>query len=156
MSTSKQVKWNERLKLLRQRMDKSQAEMAGLLHISLRGYQNYERGEREVPVVTLERARDHFGLNPAWVLDGVGEMFVSVPEGGPEAARIAKMLGLAAPTLGFDAPLMRAVIEAALKLVKWKDPPRFAELCLVAYEMERGAAKPDAEGRVRQLLRLAG
>ncbi len=156
MSTSKQVKWNDRLKLLRQRMGKSQAEMAGLLHISLRGYQNYERGDREVPVVTLERARDHFGLNPAWVLDGVGEMFVPVVEGGPEASRIARSLGLPEPAPAFQAPLMRAVIVAALKQVKWKDPPRFAELCLVAYEMESGAAKPDAEGRIRQLLRLAG
>ncbi|MGQ0622757.1 MAG: XRE family transcriptional regulator [Panacagrimonas sp.] len=80
----------QRLKALRKRLGKTQAEMAGLLHISTKGYQYYERGERDIPVVTLHRGKAHFALNPDWVLDGVGEMFL--PEAHPERERIQSAL----------------------------------------------------------------
>ena len=49
--------------------------MAKLLGLSLRGYQNYERGEREIPLPALDDAHERVGLNPDWVRDGAGEMF---------------------------------------------------------------------------------
>ncbi|MGQ0621690.1 MAG: helix-turn-helix domain-containing protein [Panacagrimonas sp.] len=67
------------MNLLRKRLGKNQAQMAGLLDVSLRGYQNYERGDREIPVVALERAQDSAGVNPHWVLDGAGEMLLPRP-----------------------------------------------------------------------------
>lgn len=101
MSTTKQQHPGDRLKLLRKRLGKSQAEMAGVLHISTTGYQNYERGERDIPAAVVSRARDHIGLNPRWLLDGVGEMFSSSAE-GPEATRIRV-------SLGFEPNLTQAV-----------------------------------------------
>lgn len=94
MSTPKKpVTVGERLKALRKRIGKNQAEMAGLLHLSTTGYQRYERDERDLPAVTVERARQHIGLNPRWIFDGVGEMFLSLAP-GPEADRIRRSLGL--------------------------------------------------------------
>lgn len=72
--------------------------MAGALHLSLRGYQNYERGERELPAATVDRAREHLGVNPRWLLEGIGEMFLPVGAApGPEAERIRRSLGLDVP-----------------------------------------------------------
>ena len=82
-----------RLKFLRKRLRKTQSEMAGLLHISLKGYQRYERGEREIPAATIDRAREHLGVNPRWLLDGIGEMFIADAP-APEAKRIRRTLGL--------------------------------------------------------------
>ena len=48
--------------------------MAQLLGVSLRGYQNYERGEREIPLHALDDARERIGLNPDWIRNGEGEM----------------------------------------------------------------------------------
>lgn len=74
---------HDRLLLVRKRMGKSQAEMAGLLHLSTTGYQNYERGERDIPVVTLERAQAEHRISVAWVLDGEGKMFVTDGQAAP-------------------------------------------------------------------------
>ncbi len=77
MSSTISTHAGDRLKAVRDLLGKSQAEMAGLLHISLRGYQNYERGEREVPRATLLRAQEHIGLNPEWVTAGVEPMWLN-------------------------------------------------------------------------------
>lgn len=155
MSTTKYQSAHERLKVLRKRLGKTQAEMAGLLHLSTTGYQNYERGEREIPVVTLERARDHIGLNPDWVLDGSGEMFLAGP--GPERDRIMRTAGVAGGVPpAFDAGLMRTIIAATARLSKRLTPEKLAEVCALAYELERSAASRDPEARVSQLLKLAG
>lgn len=155
MSSTNQRLPHERLKLFRQRTGKSQAEIAGMMHLSLRGYQNYERGDREIPVVTLERARDHFGLNPDWVLDGVGEMYVTGTAAAAEAARIHKAVLGAAPAAETDLDLLREVIGAAAKLFKVRDSAKFTELCVLAYELERASPTHDPKGRVSQLFKLS-
>lgn len=76
MSSTISTHAGDRLKAVRDLLGKSQAEMAALLHLSLRGYQNYERGEREVPRATLLRAQDHIGLNPEWVTTGAEPMWL--------------------------------------------------------------------------------
>ncbi|MDI3259673.1 MAG: helix-turn-helix transcriptional regulator [Sinobacteraceae bacterium] len=98
MSSLKDKQPSERLKLLRQKLGKSQQEMAGLLQISIKGYQNYEQGKYHIPLGTIERAREHLGVNPRWLLEGIGEMFLPAAEApGPEAERIRRTLGLDVP-----------------------------------------------------------
>lgn len=40
---------------------------------SPRAYQNYERGEREIPAALLKALYDAFAIDPLWVLTGPGE-----------------------------------------------------------------------------------
>jgi transcriptional regulator with XRE-family HTH domain len=75
MSTTDELRPADRLKAVRKRLGKSQAAMAKLLKLSTSGYQNYERGERELPATVIDRAQDELGVNPAWLWDGVGDMF---------------------------------------------------------------------------------
>lgn len=77
MSTIMPPTPHERLGFARRKLGKSQTVMAQLLGVSLRGYQNYERGEREIPLHALDDARERIGLNPDWIREGEGEMFVS-------------------------------------------------------------------------------
>lgn len=39
--------------------------------VSSRAYQNYERGEREVPAVVLKALYEVYGADPLWVLTGL-------------------------------------------------------------------------------------
>lgn len=63
----------ERLATLRHRVRLSQVDFADRLGISPRAYQNYERGEREVPAVVLKLLFAVFGVDPLWVLTGPGD-----------------------------------------------------------------------------------
>lgn len=80
--TSYELTPGERLRVTRERLGKSQAEMADSLGISTRGYQYYERGERRLPVKVLDTVHALFGVRQAWILDGVGTPFItgSAPE----------------------------------------------------------------------------
>lgn len=80
MSSPEQDRPCERLKVLRKRLGKSQEEMARLLHLSTKGYQRYERGERDIPAITVDRAREQLGLNPRWLMDNEGAMFLPAAE----------------------------------------------------------------------------
>lgn len=141
----------DRLKALRKRLGKTQAEMAGLLHISISGYQNYERGDRELPTATATRANDHLGVSARWLLDGVGEMFVSAPE-GPELRRIHDVLGLSQPDT-CDLNRMQNAIEALVRVaaesgdVRLPDPGRFARACVTLYELAASGTLPPASVR---------
>ena len=73
-----------RLKLLRKRLGKSQADMAQALGAGRASYQRYERDERALPAAIVERARVSFGVSLDWLWDGKGEMFVAA--GDPWAA----------------------------------------------------------------------
>ncbi|MHB8453700.1 MAG: helix-turn-helix domain-containing protein [Acidiferrobacterales bacterium] len=55
----------------------SQTVMAERLGISLRAYQNYERGEREVPVVLVHALYETFRVDPVWLLTGEGSMMLA-------------------------------------------------------------------------------
>lgn len=49
-----------------------QAAFAARLGLSPRAYQNYERGERELPAAVLTTLHAKFGIDPLWVLVGPG------------------------------------------------------------------------------------
>lgn len=61
----------ERLASLRSDYGLSQSEFATRLAISLRAYQTYERGERELPFPVALRLNSEFGISPVWL--GLGE-----------------------------------------------------------------------------------
>ena len=63
----------DRLKKIRGSLVKSQKEMAALLGISYRTYENYEKGLND-PSWTACEALAKLGFNANWLLTGEGEM----------------------------------------------------------------------------------
>lgn len=59
-----------RLAAVRSQEGIGQNEFAMRLGISPRAYQNYERGEREIPSSFLTALHETFGIDPLWVLTG--------------------------------------------------------------------------------------
>lgn len=49
----------------------SQKKFAEKLGVSLRAYQNYERGEREVPAALIRALFEAFQIDPVWLLTGI-------------------------------------------------------------------------------------
>ena len=62
----------ERLVAAREAQRLTQVDFAELLGLSPRAYQNYERGEREMPTTVLTALHAVFGIDPLWVLVGPG------------------------------------------------------------------------------------
>lgn len=62
----------KRLVAVREERKLSQVEFAERLALSPRAYQNYERGEREMPTTVLTALHAEFGIDPLWVLLGSG------------------------------------------------------------------------------------
>lgn len=60
-----------RLASVRDRVRLVQTEFAERMGVSPRAYQNYERGEREVPAVVLKVLYEVYGADPLWVLTGL-------------------------------------------------------------------------------------
>ena len=69
--------YHERVGLVRAHFALSQTVMAQRLGISLRAYQNYERGEREVPVALVHALYETFRVDPVWLLTGEGSMMLA-------------------------------------------------------------------------------
>lgn len=59
-----------RLAIFRQRTGLTQKEFGATVELSLRGYQNYERGDRELPAVIISRLHKMWRMDPVWLLDG--------------------------------------------------------------------------------------
>jgi transcriptional regulator with XRE-family HTH domain len=76
-STNESHQYHQRVGKLRERFALSQTEMAERVGLSLRAYQNYERGEREVPVALVRALYAEFRVNPVWLLTGSGSMIMS-------------------------------------------------------------------------------
>lgn len=71
-STIEDVEVGARLRLLRMQSDLSQRQFADWLGISLRAYQNYERGERRIPADVVLMLSKSAGINQGWLLSGTG------------------------------------------------------------------------------------
>lgn len=76
-STNEGLQYHERVGQVREHFALSQSEMADRVGISLRAYQNYERGEREIPVALVHALYAEFKVDPVWLLTGAGSMVVS-------------------------------------------------------------------------------
>ena len=69
--------YHERVGTVRAHFGLSQTVMAQRLGLSLRAYQNYERGEREIPVALVHALYAEFQVDPVWLLTGTGSMMLS-------------------------------------------------------------------------------
>ena len=74
-STIENEEVGARLRDLRFKSDLSQRQFADFLGISLRAYQNYERGERKIPADIVRKLVDKSDINPIWLLSGSGLMY---------------------------------------------------------------------------------
>lgn len=75
-SINENFPYHARVGAVRAHFSLSQTAMAERVGISLRAYQNYERGEREVPVVLVHALYETFRVDPVWLLTGVGPMIL--------------------------------------------------------------------------------
>lgn len=78
-STNEEV--GSRLKFLREKMGLSQGSFARSLGLSLRGYQNYERGERSASKELICALMDRYNIDPRWLLTGEENKLDLVREG---------------------------------------------------------------------------
>jgi transcriptional regulator with XRE-family HTH domain len=62
-----------RLVAVRKALDLAQNAFAEHLGVSPRAYQNWERGEREIPAALLRSLYDEFTIDPLWMLKGPGD-----------------------------------------------------------------------------------
>lgn len=60
-----------RLVATREAQRLTQVDFATRLGLSPRAYQNYERGEREMPTTVLTALHAEFGIDPLWILIGL-------------------------------------------------------------------------------------
>jgi transcriptional regulator with XRE-family HTH domain len=71
---------NEQLKLLRQNLKMSQREIAEVLEIGLRSWQQYETGTNTPGGSVLEALHKKLGVNLNWLISNQGEMLYRVEE----------------------------------------------------------------------------
>jgi|SRR5690625_4428197 len=89
-TTSDSTAVGHRLANIRSSQGLSQVTMAKCLGISPRAYQNYERGEREIPASLLVALYHEFGVEPLRVLESVEDFTAgSKIELDSEASRVA-------------------------------------------------------------------
>ena len=77
-SMTESFPYHERVGAVRAHFALSQTAMAERLGLSLRAYQNYERGEREIPVALVHALYAEFKVDPVWLLTGAGPMILEV------------------------------------------------------------------------------
>jgi transcriptional regulator with XRE-family HTH domain len=77
MSSISNDKYNaeigRRLAVVRETSGLAQNAFAERLGVSPRAYQNWERGEREIPAAVLRALYEQFDIDPLWVLTGPGD-----------------------------------------------------------------------------------
>jgi transcriptional regulator with XRE-family HTH domain len=105
--------FGQRLKKLRYKLGLSQKEMAERLGVHLMTISRYERDAMKPSFRFLEKLRETFNVNPQWLLEGKGDMFL--PKDMPKEARRVEAFGLKGATLDFVAEeLAEKVVAEAL------------------------------------------
>jgi transcriptional regulator with XRE-family HTH domain len=69
-----------RLQQVRSNNHLNQKEFSEMLGVSLRAYQNYERGDSSISVECVLALNQAFGINPRWLLTGSGMMLITENE----------------------------------------------------------------------------
>lgn len=69
------MNYQEKIKLIRQKLDISVAKMAKLLDMSASTLTNYERGDRTPSIDFLSQMNIKLNVNANWFVSGQGEMF---------------------------------------------------------------------------------
>lgn len=65
-----------RFKILRDKLNLSQKELGKRLNLSDTTIQNYEYGRQQISGKALIKLKEEFNINPDWLLNGTGEMFL--------------------------------------------------------------------------------
>jgi len=68
---------SQKLKRIRQALNLKQKEMAEKLGVSLRAYQHWEYGDREIPLWAIRKLIGDLRVNPEWLFLDRGDMFFS-------------------------------------------------------------------------------
>jgi len=102
--------FGQRLKRLRYKLGLSQKEMADRLGVHLMTISRYERDAMKPSFKFLEKIRETFNVNPQWLLEGVGEMFL--PKDKPTEAVKAELLGLKGASLDSLAEELAEIVVA--------------------------------------------
>ena len=128
-----------RLAGARERYRLTQNEFAERIGLSPRAYQNYERGEREIPAAVLKTLYEVFGIDPLWVLTGPGW---TPPDGPPP------------PNLDVLEAVIIAVEKYLTKTQRKLAPAKKARLIKVLFLHFRGKDGID-EKHVSEMIQLA-
>ena len=75
---------NDRVKLLRESLDKSQEQFGTAIGISKSGVSNIESGKRGITEQMVLAICREFEVNENWLRNGAGEMFQPIPKNGLE------------------------------------------------------------------------
>ena len=79
---------NERLKEIRKLLEFTQREFSDALDIKQGSYSDVERGKAGISAVLLKNLIRRFRINPLWLCEGEGEMFIDKIDGqtaGPQS-----------------------------------------------------------------------
>ena len=96
---------NERLRELRRKLGKSQAEFGKAIGLSQRSVSEMEVGSNTITQRNFDAICKTFSVNPDWLRNGVGEMFIETRE--TIIAGVVAEFGLTAE----DAVLIRTYLE---------------------------------------------
>jgi len=72
---------NDRLKEIRKSLDLTQREFSDTLDIKQGSYSDVERGKAGISAVLLKNLIRRFRINPLWLCEGEGDMFIDKTEG---------------------------------------------------------------------------
>ena len=72
---------NERLKEIRKLLEFTQREFSDALDIKQGSYSDVERGKAGISAVLLKNLIRRFRINPLWLCEGEGEMFIDKFDG---------------------------------------------------------------------------
>ncbi|MEW6646519.1 MAG: helix-turn-helix transcriptional regulator [Pseudomonadota bacterium] len=97
----------------------SQKELAEALGLSLRAYQNYERGDRPISQNLISAVMSVFGISPYWLLLGDGAMFRA------DAAAKTKRMGRDHACTDSELIAAAYLINGAVEMTPWL----YAGLC---------------------------
>ena len=98
---------NERLRALRRELGKSQAEFGKAIGLSQRSISEMEVGTNAITDRKFDAICKTFNVNPEWLRDGVGEMFVEIAPEEEIIQNVVKKFNLTDD----DAILIRTYLE---------------------------------------------
>ena len=87
---------NERLKEIRKSLELTQREFSDALDIKQGSYSDVERGKAGISAVLLKNLIRRFRINPLWLCEGEGAMFIDGPDEISKAnlSRVPKNSGI--------------------------------------------------------------
>jgi len=82
MSSNKEI--GDRLLIIRNMLGLSQDQIADRIGISRVLYNEYENGKSPISKKSVEKIKRTLNINDSWLLNNLGDMYISYPEQNPE------------------------------------------------------------------------